>query len=164
MYDGAKAWEEDLPAEGSSFDEVSEYAEDNGFLLPASFQWRHACRAGTSTKFFWGDKFDPSYVWYAGNSHKSIKGDWDGRYDTDGLPLIRPHSPKEHDSAEKWNAFGLVDMIGNAWEWCDKGIVAGSCFGSRASDIDSQLTAMASGEDHSYRGFRPVVTIPGLGA
>lgn len=64
--------------------------------LPSEAEWEYAARAGSTTRYFWGDEFKGRYVWYARNSG--------GR-----MHLITEH-------AEARNAFGLADVIGNAWE------------------------------------------------
>ncbi|MBD3267845.1 SUMF1/EgtB/PvdO family nonheme iron enzyme [bacterium] len=72
----------------------------NGFRLPTEAEWEYACRAGTTTNFFWGNRYDhktmDQYAWYLQNSGRS----------THGVGQKRP------------NFFGMVDMIGNVAEWC----------------------------------------------
>ena len=69
------------------------------FSLPSEMQWEHACRAGTSAAFFWGENEADAdtYAWYrdnAGNQTHEV-------------------------GTRKPNPWGLYDMAGNVAEWCD---------------------------------------------
>lgn len=66
------------------------------FDLPTEAQWEYACRAGTTTTYYWGDAMDGAYVWYGDNSGS------------------RMHSV----GARLPNAWGVYDMVGNVMEWC----------------------------------------------
>ncbi|MDF1664670.1 MAG: bifunctional serine/threonine-protein kinase/formylglycine-generating enzyme family protein [Planctomycetota bacterium] len=70
-----------------------------GLRLPSESEWEYACRAGTRTRFFWGNEVDESYLWYAVNSDRTL------------------HSTREHENRR--NAFGLADTAGNVWELCE---------------------------------------------
>jgi formylglycine-generating enzyme required for sulfatase activity len=68
-----------------------------GYRLPSESEWEYACRAGTDTRRWWGDEWDPAKA----NGDDSFEG---GKT-----------SPVGHYPANSW---GLHDMIGNVDEWC----------------------------------------------
>lgn len=95
-----------LPAESMTWSQAKEFCEKlyqitkQEFRLPSEAEWEYACRAGTSTKYCWGDGMEDFRCWYDGNS-----GD-------------KTH-PVDEKVNEHMNPFGLCDMHGNVWEWCE---------------------------------------------
>jgi formylglycine-generating enzyme required for sulfatase activity len=92
---------DDLPVEEVSWDDAQEFirrinARGDGFTyrLPTEAEWEYACRAGTTGE-------------YAGNLDAMA---W---YDRNSGSQTHPVGQKQP------NSFGLYDMNGNVWEWCE---------------------------------------------
>ena len=95
---------DDLPVEQVSWDDVQEFIkklnEKEGtekYRLPSEAEWEYACRAGTTTRYSFGDSELEleDYAWYSKNSEG-----------------------KTHPVGQKKpNLWGLYDMHGNVWEW-----------------------------------------------
>ncbi len=94
---------EELPVQKIYWTDASQFAEEVSLELPTEAQWEFACRASSSSMYYFGD--DPclleEYAWFG------MKGGYGPR------PVAQ----------KKNNAFGLHDMHGNTWEWCQD-----SCF------------------------------------
>ena len=76
------------------------------YRLPTEAEWEYACRAGTTTPFHFGDTISTDQANYDGN-HTYGKGK-KGVYRQKTTP-VGSFPP---------NAWGLYDMHGNVWEWC----------------------------------------------
>ena len=94
-----------------------------GFDMPTEAQWEYACRAGTTTTYYWGDSMDGAYAWYMDSSGTTT-----------------------HEvGITKQNAWGLYDMSGNVWEWCLDWL------GSLSNDVTDPVGA-SSGTYRVIRG------------
>lgn len=69
----------------------------DGFRLPTEAEWEFACRGNSMTDFYWGDSVNGNYLWYNANSN------------------LQSHPVGE----KKATSFGLYDLHGNVWEWCN---------------------------------------------
>jgi formylglycine-generating enzyme required for sulfatase activity len=89
-------------------DQPEEKKAGRVYALPTEAQWEWAARAGTATSRYFGDtdKGQADYSWFNVTYTPNPKHESDGR----GRQPVAKLKP---------NAWGLYDMLGNVWEWCD---------------------------------------------
>ena len=116
------------------------------YRLPTEAEWEYACRAGTTTAYSFGDDAQDlsKYAWFSDNSRK-----------------------KTYEVGKKLpNGWGLYDMHGNVWEWCED--LVGSSRVLRGGSCDYEAAGCTSAYRSwlvpSYRsdslGFRLALSSP----
>ena len=103
--------------------------EGRKYRLPTEAEWEYACRAGTKTRFSFGNdaKRLGDHAWFGGNA------------------------PGAHVVAQKKpNPWGLFDMHGNVWEWCSDR--HSKYYYSRSPEIDPQRPSDSIGLSRVLRG------------
>jgi formylglycine-generating enzyme required for sulfatase activity len=106
---------------------VSADFTQNGYRLPTEAQWEYACRAGTTTTYFWGDSVDvsDSYAWCYGNPGRITRGV--------GQKLANP--------------WGLYDIVDNVRQWC------WDWYGDYPTGAQTDPTGPSSGTYRVFRGY-----------
>ena len=86
------------------------------YRLPTEAEWEYACRAGTNSAFHFGETLTTDIANYRGTDDEEYR--WKGNYGEGPKGEYR----QETTPVDKFgyaNAFGLCDMHGNVWEWCE---------------------------------------------
>lgn len=137
------------------------------FRFPSEAEWEYACRADAPTAFYWGTVYDNTYNTYCWNRANTF------------VPIA---GTSTHPVGQKPpNSFGLHDMSGNVWEWCNDyfsgtyysvspvinppgpstGLTVvlrgGSHFYNVNSSRSAQRLEMGKGSAANEYGFRPVI-------
>ncbi|MFO0054040.1 MAG: formylglycine-generating enzyme family protein [Dolichospermum sp.] len=96
---------DNLPVEGVSWYDTQEFCArlsqktNKSYRLPSEAEWEYACRGRTTTAFYFGKTISPELANY--DSQYQGKTTQVGKFPA--------------------NPFGLHDMCGNVWEWCEDG-------------------------------------------
>ncbi|MBI5724249.1 MAG: formylglycine-generating enzyme family protein [Planctomycetes bacterium] len=92
------------PVEQVGWEDIEEFCKklsqktEKTFRLPTEAEWEYACRAGSKTRYFFGDSAETlgDYAWHCKNSKITTY-------------VVGQKNP---------NPWGLYDILGNVWEWC----------------------------------------------
>lgn len=123
---------DNCPVENVSWEDVQAFIKklndrgDGKYRLPTEAEWEYAARAGSTTKYSFGDGEGSlgSYAWYDANS-----------------------GSRTHDVATKQpNAWGLYDMHGNVWEWVQ------DWYGDYPNGAVTNPRGATTGSDRVFRG------------
>mgnify|MGYP001226544808 CR=1 FL=1 len=132
---------EDRPVENVSWDDaqrfiarLNEQVPGGDFRLPTEAEWEYACRAGTKTAFWFGDQITPEQINYDGNIPYA------------GGPKGQSRKQTVAVKALPCNGWGLYQMHGNVWEWCQ------DWFGDYPAETLVDPTGPAEGEGRVLRG------------
>ncbi len=130
---GFKNCGENCPVDKVSWYDVQEFIRrlnqqegTDKYRLPTEAEWEYACRAGSTTAFCFGNDKNvlDEYAWYNSNSR-----DWTHQVDQ-----------------KKPNAWGLYDMHGNVWEWCQ------DWYSDYSSEAVTDPTGPSSGSHRVSKG------------
>ncbi|MBO1064180.1 MULTISPECIES: SUMF1/EgtB/PvdO family nonheme iron enzyme [Nostocales] len=142
---------DNLPVERVSWNHAQEFCArlsqktSKTYRLPSEAEWEYACRGGTTTPFYFGEtistdlaNYDGSYTYEQGQ-----KGEYRGKTTDVG---IFPANP-----------FGLYDMCGNVWEWCEdewhENYINAPIDGSALTSLSSSCSALRGGSWVNYPKF-----------
>ncbi|GAA6620074.1 SUMF1/EgtB/PvdO family nonheme iron enzyme [Scytonema sp. NUACC26] len=110
------------PVEQVSWDDAIEFCArlsqktGKNYRLPSEAEWEYACRAGTTTPFHFGETITTDLANYRGTDWTYEGTVYPGNYGQGSKGEYREQTTDVGKSLP--NAFGLYDMHGNIWEWC----------------------------------------------
>jgi serine/threonine protein kinase/formylglycine-generating enzyme required for sulfatase activity len=109
----------------------SDYLKRKGYRLPTEAEWERACRAETNTASYFGtmdERYLNRYAWYLLNGENNVHP----------VGRLRP------------NDFGLFDMLGNTWEWCQNAKQSYPI--NETVDVEETVLEIQPGQSRAVRG------------
>jgi formylglycine-generating enzyme required for sulfatase activity len=174
-----------LPVEQVSWHDAREFCSrlstrtGHAYRLPSEAEWEYACRAGTNTAFYSGNQIENHLANYRSRSSKIDQSQASVANRSKQSKNLAETLSEKTTPVGKFppNGFGLYDMHGNVWEWCqdtwhenytgaptdgsawvsesDKRILRGGSWDNYARSCRSALRfKWAAGNSNYYIGFR----------
>jgi uncharacterized protein (TIGR02996 family) len=126
------------PVEGVSWHDCQKFLrklskrDGPAYRLPTEAEWEYACRAGTTSPFYFGETISTDQA-----NFEDDFNEWDAPTRSKKTTLVGSFPP---------NAWGLHDMHGNIWEWCN------DRYGKYRNEEAVDPQGPAEGEDRVVRG------------
>ena len=152
------------PIENVTCYEAQEYCKKVGKRLPTEAEWEYACRAGTTTPFYYGSTFS------------SDQANFNGKQPFGGVPAGVSKEKTIPVGGYAPNPWGLYDMCGNVAEWCSDWYDAAYYGNSTKEDpqgpSSGKLKVVRGGAWNSSgaalrsarrMGYAPAIKLPSIG-
>ena len=123
--------------QGSGYDTLTSVAINyakNGYRLPTEAEYEYANRAGTTTDYYWGRNYPPT------TTADTLA------IDSNAVWYYNSPNGTQPVATKKPNAWGLYDMSGNVWEWCN------DWYGNYSATSQTNPTGATTGSSRVLRG------------